>query len=107
MHSSNGFQDVFDASSLLSDATIDILALIMVLGMDHNEIDTITIDQIIEKIRNYYDYTSAENKMSSINNIEQYIAATSSLRTENLLLTRRARRAWFNKQFAEEVLANE
>lgn len=102
---SNGPENIFDAGSLLSEAEIDILIILYILGIDESLYNSITIDEIIENIKNSYDYRSAEFVLQSALYATAVNSATTKvLRTECNSLLRRLRRAWFNKEFAMEVM---
>lgn len=101
---SNGPENIFDANSLFLEAQLDILIIIYILGMDENLINSITIDEIIEKIKTSYDYRNAQLKMQAPMHSSYANDATAKLlRTECNSLLRRIRRAWFNKEFSMEV----
>ena len=99
--------NVFNPEKLLNESKIDLLTIMLIIGIDIDLIDSITIDEIIERIRSIYDYQSLESEMQFIEHSDTVTAPAKIIKIENLLLTRRIRRAWFNKQFAEEVINNE
>jgi hypothetical protein len=101
-------ENIFDSHSLHSDATCDIATLMMICGMDISGISLITIDEIIEKIRDSYPYALSESITLAVSDDELTLYSPYSrwLRVENLSLVRRLRRAWFNMEFAREVELN-
>lgn len=105
---SNGAQNIFNANNLLIEAEIDVHIIMFILGIEPVQFASITIDEIINKIKESYDYVSAEAAMAGAEIASgANHAASKLLRTECNSLTRRARRAWFNMEFAKEVLENE
>lgn len=100
--------NLFNSESLFIEAQKDILTLIFILGLDLSQLEVVTIDELIDKIKNSYDYRNADIILSSTGidaNLQH--GATKFLRTECNSLTRRVRRSWFNKEFAKEVSENE
>jgi len=105
---SNGTQNIFSADNLLIEAEIDVHIIMFILGIEPAQFASITIDEIINKIKESHDYVSAEAAMAGTEIAAGANPAPSKfLRTECNSLTRRARRAWFNMEFAKEVLENE
>lgn len=102
---SNGPENIFNAGLLLSEAETDILTIIYILGMDPALQDSFTIDEIIEKIKESYNYRDAELILQSqLYSSLAKDAPTKILRIECNSLLRRIRRAWFNKEFSMEVM---
>jgi hypothetical protein len=100
--------NLFNAESLFTEAQKDLLTLIFILGLDSSQLETITIDELVDKIKSSYDYRNADIILSSAGidtNLQH--GTTKFLRIECNSLTRRVRRSWFNKEFAKEVFENE
>lgn len=110
IRTSSGVENIFDAQALLQEAETDISVILFILGIEQSRIDSITIDEIVDKIKESYDYRSSESNLNeymsvaSGNNIGITPAPTKFLRVECNALTRRIRRAWFNKEFALDVI---
>jgi len=100
--------NLFNPESLFIEAQRDLLTLILILGIDLLQLETVTIDELIDKIKNSYDYRNADIILSSagIDTSIQH-GTTKFLRIECNSLMRRARRAWFNREFAKEVTGDE
>jgi hypothetical protein len=100
--------NLFNAESLFTEAQKDLLTLIFILGLDSSQLETVTIDELVDKIKNSYDYRNADIILSSAGidtNLQH--GTTKFLRIESNSLTRRVRRSWFNKEFSKEVSGNE
>lgn len=91
--------DVFDPASLQNEAEREIAYVMCVLGMDPNNIDTITIDEIIESVRNSFDY-------KIIGSIPDLDASYRLLKQQGNSILRHARKSWFSLSFAKGVIAN-
>lgn len=69
-----------------------ILELLFVIGFQEKDLETITIDEIINKIRDLYPYVRVDNYREFNSEAELY------LQEINILLAVRARRLWFKYQ---------
>lgn len=103
--SSTGLNDIFDASGLYAEATAEIATIMLILGIDIIEINSITIDNIIEKIKIIYPYvkSSSQQITNGQDDVSVQSAYSRVLMTESMSLIRRIRRSWFNMEFAREV----
>lgn len=100
MFESSGLgQDVFDSVALLNESELEIAYVLFVLGIDLDQIDSITIDEIVESIKSMFDY----KKVNGINEIE---SSYRLLKQQGNSILRHARKSWFSLCFAKGVIAN-
>lgn len=69
-----------------------ILEILFIIGCEEKDLETITIDEIINKIRDLYPYVRVDNYREFNSEAELY------LQEINILLAVRARRLWFKYQ---------
>lgn len=79
-----------------------ILEIMLMVGMDQNNLDTVTIDDIILGIREKYPFTKNDIQ----NGITTITAPLAYMNNLNLLLVSSARRLWFRYQIAKAVSQN-
>lgn len=91
--------DVFNPASLENEAEFEIAYVMCVLGMDLDKINSVTIDEIINSIRNSFDY-----KISG--KIPDLDASYRLLKQQGNSMLRHARKSWFSLSFARGVIAN-
>lgn len=72
-------------------------SLLYILGVDKTEFSSITIDQLINLIRNRYIYN---------HDITLNIACQEYIKKQSILLNRNIRRAWFDIQVANYEVLN-
>jgi len=92
--------DLYDAAANLNYVESELATLMFVLGMDWADIDTTTIDDIINTIRTNYKFTEAD--MLAYNDGHPATAADDLLKTQNANLTTVARRFWWRRHLASE-----
>lgn len=82
----------------LSLRSCHIASLFYILGIGRDKFDSITIDDVVNLIRDKYVY---KHDMSSSSASQEYI------KKQNIILTRSIRRAWFDVQVANYEVSND
>lgn len=85
----------YDPSADLEYRSGQLATFLYILGFTDDQLNSISIDDAINLVRNRYFYSHAQNTPE----IQEW------LKKQNILLTRNIRRAWFDVQVAE-YLAN-
>lgn len=91
-------ENLYDATKDLERTERKLLELIYIAGLDNTDIDTVTIDELIEALRKGFVYTSAVGNSYNI-------GATAFLREENFHLVIQARKYWWYRQLAKGALS--
>lgn len=91
--------DVFNPALLENEAEFEIAYIMCILGIDLDEIDSITIDEIILGIRNSFDY-------KILGSIKDLDASYRLLKQQGNSILRHARKSWFSLSFARGVITN-
>lgn len=86
----NAELDLFMSSTSLA-------SLLYILGIERNNFESITIDEVINLIRDKYVY---KHDMSLSTASQEYI------KKQNIILTRNVRRRWFDIQVAQYEVNN-
>lgn len=90
--------ETYSASSDLSHVENELATLMFTLGMDWANIDTTTIDDIIDAIRTNYNHVEVAGLDNNYGT--PMLASDDYLKTQNAHFTLLARRLWFWRQLA-------
>ena len=82
----------------LSLRSCHIASLLYILGIDKDKFDSITIDDVVNLIRDKYVYK---------HNTALTSASQEYIKKQNIILTRNIRRAWFDVQVANYEVLND
>jgi hypothetical protein len=82
----------------LSLRSCHLASLLYILGIDRKEFQSISIDDLVNIIRDRYIYK---------HDISTNIASQEYIKKQNILLTRNIRRAWFDVQVAHYEVEND
>jgi hypothetical protein len=91
--------DVFNADLLKNETEFEIAYVMFVLGLNPENIDSVTIDELISSIRSSFDY-------KIIGEIPDLDASYRLLKQQCNSLLRHTRKSWFSLCFAKGVIAN-
>lgn len=105
----SGSDSLYSASASLDYVEGQLAKLMFIVGLDWSDIDTTTIDDIINKVRSQYKYTDAEQtawadavvSAGNIGHINISAAVNDWLQIKNAKLSMFARRLWWWKHLAE------
>jgi hypothetical protein len=92
-------QNLYDAGEELQTRSRHLASLLYILGYETKDFEELTIDQIINLIRDTYIYK---------HDISTNVASQEYIKKQSILLSRSVRRAWFDVQFSHhEAITNE
>jgi hypothetical protein len=92
-------QNLYDAEEELHTRSGHLASLLYILGYETKDFNELTIDQVINLIRDTYIYK---------HDISTNIASQEYIKKQSILLSRSVRRAWFDVQFSyHEANSNE
>ena len=105
----SGSDSLYRASANLDYVESQLAKLMFIVGLDWANINTTTIDDVINKVRSQYKYSDAEQEAWSaavvaagnIGNINISAAVNDWLQGQNAKLTMLARRLWWWKHLSE------
>lgn len=81
----------------LQTRTRNLASLLYILGYADDELDSVSIDDAINKIRDVYVYK---------HDISMNVACQEYVKKQSIVLSRNIRRAWFDVQFASFEVHN-
>jgi hypothetical protein len=86
--------NLYDATKDLERSEQKIAELAYIAGLDPTDLDTVTIDELIQALRAVFPYTSPVG-------ISYNVCATDFIRQENFHLVIQARKYWWYRQLAK------
>ena len=105
----SGSDSLYSASANLDYVESQLAKLMFIVGLDWTDINTTTIDNIVDAVRSQYKYSDAEQTAwadavvgaGNIGNINISAAVNDWLQVQNAKLTMLARRLWWWKHLSE------
>jgi hypothetical protein len=85
--------NLYDAAKDLQRSEEKIAEIAFIAGIDSSDLDTLTIDDLVEALRNSFPYTSPTS-------FSYDVCATDYIRQENFHLVIQARKYWWYRQLA-------
>jgi len=94
--------ETYSASSDHDYASMTIACVLFSLGYEPSEFTTVSFDEVVERIRTIYAYKPSH----LINMHTENYAVYEYLKSQNILLTRVVRRAYFDLQISSYEMSN-
>jgi hypothetical protein len=88
----------YSAADDLSEIESELAKILFVLGLDWANIDTLSIDNILDKIKD--NYTLTTNTLATPNKGVTTLAPDAHVTTQHRLLALLARRLWYKRHLA-------
>lgn len=107
-HNSTDTGRLFDAAQMLSHNEQKLLSVLFTLGYTEADLDTVTIDQLVEKSMELFPQSTGEDQDTTNNTSvrSHHYGATAFMFKQNRLVQQLIRLSWWDRHLASWTVSN-